>query len=222
MTKAFICGKFLPFHKGHEAMIRFALSKCDLLTVLICCSDKETIPANIRKQWIKRSFKFHEHIEIKTFDYLESEFPNTSVSSREVSKIWANKFKTLFPDYDLLISSERYGDYIAEFMDIKHIAFDVFRQQFKISATDIRNQLWNNWSFLPDSVKPYFAIKVVILGTESTGKSRNSQNTTIALWWKKLEEILLPIQILFSLMIYCSLPQSTQNELRKQLQENHL
>ena len=28
-----------------------------------------------------------------------------------------------------------------------------------------------NWKFLPDSVRPYFSIKVVVLGTESTGKS---------------------------------------------------
>jgi HTH-type transcriptional repressor of NAD biosynthesis genes len=171
MVKAFVFGKFLPFHKGHEAMIRFALSKCDFLTVLICCSDKETIPESIRKNWIEKNFTQCKNIEVRTFNYLESELPNTSTSSQDVSKAWAEKFKALFPDYDLVITSEKYGDYVASFMGIKHIVFDIPRHLFPVSATAIRNDLFSNWNFLPDSVKSDLAIKVVILGTESTGKT---------------------------------------------------
>ena len=39
MIKAFVFGKFLPFHKGHEAMINFALTKCDFLAVFIRDAD---------------------------------------------------------------------------------------------------------------------------------------------------------------------------------------
>lgn len=171
MIKAFVFGKFLPFHKGHEAMINFALTKCDFLTVLICCSDKENTPATIRQKWIEKTFETHKNIEVKIFNYSESEFPNTSVSSLEVSKIWSEKFKTIFPDYDLVITSEEYGNYVASFMEIKHIAFDIRKQLFPISATAVRNDIFTNWKFLPNNVKPDFAIKVVVLGTESTGKT---------------------------------------------------
>jgi len=102
MIKAFVVGKFLPFHKGHEAMIHFALSKCDFLTVLVCCSDKENINDITRKRWIKQSFEGYENIEVKSFNYLESELPNTSESSREVSEVWSVIFKKLFPDYTLI------------------------------------------------------------------------------------------------------------------------
>jgi len=175
MIKAFTFGKFLPFHKGHEAMIRFALSKCDFLTVLVCCSDKEIIPENVRKKWIEKTFEHCKHLEIKSFNYLESDLPNTSVSSQSVSKLWAEKFKTLFSDCDLVITSEKYGNYVASFMGIKHIVFDIPRQLFPVSATDIRNNLFTYWNYLPDSVKPDLAIKVVILGTESTGKTTLSE-----------------------------------------------
>lgn len=171
MIKAFLFGKFLPFHKGHEAMINFALTKCDFLTVLVCASDKENIPATTRQKWIENTFENESKVEIKSYCYSESELPNTSVSSQEVSKVWSAKFKELFPDYDLLITSEEYGNYVASFMGIKHIAFDVPRQLFPVSATAVRNNIFTNWGFLPDSVKPDFAIKVVILGTESTGKT---------------------------------------------------
>ena len=56
-------------------------------------------------------------------------------------------------------------------MGIKHLAFDIGRQFFPISATAVRNDLFKHWNFLPDRVKPDFAIKVAILGTESTGKT---------------------------------------------------
>jgi len=166
-----VFGKFLPFHKGHEAMINFALKKCDFLTVLVCCSDKENITANTRLKWIEKTLENQDEIEIKSFHYLESELPNTSDSSKEVSKVWSAKFKKLFPDYDFVITSEEYGNYVASFMGIKHIAFDIPKQLFPVSATAVRNDIFANWKFLPDSVKPDFAIKVVVLGTESTGKT---------------------------------------------------
>ncbi|MGG9970189.1 AAA family ATPase [Ferruginibacter sp. SUN002] len=171
MTKAFVFGKFLPFHKGHEAMINFALSNCDFLTVLVCCSDKENIPDTVRKSWIEKTFENEKRVEVRTFNYLESELPNTSETSESVSKIWADIFKKQLPDYSLLITSEEYGNFVAAFMNIQHIAFDIPKKLFPVSATAVRKDVFANWKFLPDSVKPDFAIKVVILGTESTGKT---------------------------------------------------
>lgn len=171
MTKAFVFGKFLPFHKGHEAMIRFALTQTDFLTVLICCSDRETLPAGWREKWIRDTFAGETRLEIKIFSYKESELPNTSVASRDVSQTWSEAFQKLLPDHSLLITSEPYGEYVAAFMQIRHIAFDRDKKLVPVSATDIRNDLAKHWNFLPDSVKRSFITKVVILGTESTGKT---------------------------------------------------
>jgi HTH-type transcriptional repressor of NAD biosynthesis genes len=171
MIKAFVFGKFLPFHKGHEAMINFALTKCDFLTILICCSNKEKIASAIRLSWLKNTFPEQKNIEFKIFNYREEEFPNTSVSSTIVSKVWSAKFKDLFPGYSLLITSESYGDYVAEFMGIKHIPFDPERKIFPISASQIRADNRSHWKFLPEQVKSYFIKKIVLLGSESTGKT---------------------------------------------------
>jgi HTH-type transcriptional repressor of NAD biosynthesis genes len=105
------------------------------------------------------------------FEYQESEFPNSSVSSESISQVWSVKFKELFPDYTFLITSEQYGDYVAKFMNIKHILFDMNRIEFPVSATFIKNDLFAYWHFLPDGVKPDWATKVAVLGTESTGKT---------------------------------------------------
>ena len=171
MTKAFVFGKFLPFHKGHEAMINFALTKCDFLTVLICCSDKENMPDFVRKSWIEKTFLNENRIEVRTFNYKESELPNSSNSSEKISKIWSTYFTKELPGYSLLITSEPYGEFVAKYMNIKHIAFDPLKIKIPISASIIRNDFFSYWRFLPNSVKSDLAIKVVILGTESTGKT---------------------------------------------------
>jgi HTH-type transcriptional regulator, transcriptional repressor of NAD biosynthesis genes len=175
MVKAFVFGKFLPFHKGHQAMIAFALTQCDLLIVLVCCSDKEEITPLVRKGWIEDTFKGESRIEVKVFRYLESDYPNTSESCREVSRIWADNFRQLFPGHSLLVTSEPYGCFVAEYMGIQHLSFDLGRTRYPISATNIRNNLFDNWKYLPGLVKPYFLKKVVVLGTESTGKTTITQ-----------------------------------------------
>jgi HTH-type transcriptional repressor of NAD biosynthesis genes len=171
MIKAFVFGKFLPFHKGHEAMISFALNNCDFLSVLVCCDNDENIPGEVRKNWIETTFENVGNIEVKILQYDNRFLPNTSQASLSVSEIWSAEFKKHYPDYNLLITSEPYGDLVAGFMDIKHIPFNLEKDIYPISATAIRNNLFSNWHYLPAAVKPYFAVKVVILGTESTGKT---------------------------------------------------
>ena len=175
MIKAFVFGKFLPFHKGHEAMIRFALTQCDYLSILICCSDKEAIPCEVRKSWIEKTFEKENRLEVITYEYKEDELPNTSVTSEAVSAIWANVFKELFPQHSRLITSEPYGALVASFMHVEHIPFDIDKELVPVSATAIRNDLFAYWHYLPDSVKPFYAVKVVLLGTESTGKTTLTQ-----------------------------------------------
>lgn len=176
MVKAFVFGKFMPFHKGHEAMMRFALSKCDFLTVLVCTSDKETVPGELRQSWISETFAGQQNIQVQVFDYIESELPNSSVSSTAISEVWAKVFKQLLPDHSLLITSEPYGDYVAGFMQIQHIPFDLSKTEVPVSATAVRNNLVANWPFLPRAVRRHLALKVVILGTESTGKTTLTEN----------------------------------------------
>ncbi|WPV70220.1 AAA family ATPase [Chitinophaga sp. LS1] len=171
MRKAFVFGKFMPFHKGHEAMIRFALTKCDFLTVLICVSDQETMPGVLRKSWLDETFRQEQRVEILTYHYDENILPGTSVTSASVSEVWAVAFKELLPDYNILVTSEPYGELVAGFMGITHIPFDPERKIVPVSATMVRNNLWEAWPYLPDSVKKTMMKKVVILGTESTGKT---------------------------------------------------
>lgn len=171
MRKGFVFGKFMPFHKGHEAMIRFALTKCEELSVLVCCSNKESMPAAMRYAWVAAAFADEPRVKVVLYEYDEAQLPSTSVTSVSVSEVWAAQFKRLFPDHTLVVTSEPYGDLVAGFMGITHIPFDIQKVQYPVSATKIRANLPRTWQYLPDSVKASLVTKVVLLGTESTGKT---------------------------------------------------
>ncbi|TWV95138.1 AAA family ATPase [Chitinophaga pinensis] len=171
MRKGFVFGKFMPFHKGHEAMIRFALSYCDELSVLICCSNKETLPAPVRQVWVEDTFRHDPRIKVLVFQYDESLLPNTSETSALASELWAAQFKFLFPDHSLVVTSEPYGELVADYMGITHMAFDMKKARYPVSASKIRANLPDTWQYLPDAVKASLVTKVVLLGTESTGKT---------------------------------------------------
>jgi HTH-type transcriptional repressor of NAD biosynthesis genes len=171
VKKALVFGKFLPFHKGHQAMIEFAAGGSERVLVCVCASQMETLPGKVRVGWMEETFRGRKEIELRLLEYNEVDLPNTSVSSRAVSEGWANKFKLLFPDVDHVVTSEPYGEFVAEFMGIPHRAFNPSRSLVPVSATQIRADVGTHWDFLPDAVKRSYQQKVVLLGTESTGKS---------------------------------------------------
>ena len=171
MTVGLVLGKFNPLHLGHIALIEFASKRVDELIVLICASDKEKIDGITRLNWVKETFQNNLAIKPQILNYKESELPNTSVSSKEVSKMWASKIETIFPKLDIIFSSEIYGDYLADFLKCKHISFEPLRTTHQISASKINENIFENWAFLANATKPFYVKKICIYGTESTGKS---------------------------------------------------
>lgn len=166
-----VLGKFMPLHAGHLALIDFGLKYCDRLIVLICSSDKEEIVGEVRVNWLNQIANDNSRLQIEHLHYNEDHLPNTSVSSREVSKLWTSKIGELFPQLDILFSSEPYGDYMAEFLGIEHICFDIERSRVKISASSILKDPFGNWDLIAEPARPFFVKKIVLLGSESTGKS---------------------------------------------------
>lgn len=171
MSKGFILGKFLPLHKGHLELIDFALNHCDLLYIIICFSPKESICGAIRMQWLQKELQHLENVVLISFPYKENVLPNTSDSSRTVSKKWAEALKIIIPNVDVVFSSEPYGSYLAEYMNIKHILFDQKRLIVPVSGSQIRKQPFRYWDYIADAAKSYFIKKISIVGSESTGKS---------------------------------------------------
>ncbi|MFS0777811.1 multifunctional transcriptional regulator/nicotinamide-nucleotide adenylyltransferase/ribosylnicotinamide kinase NadR [Neobacillus sp. 3P2-tot-E-2] len=184
MTVGFIGGKFLPLHLGHVYAIVHASTIVDELYVVLShselrdrelCQDTKMnyIPVQIRLRWLSqltkdmphvKAISIEDHQDNDNYDWAEG----AQLIKREIGK-----------PIDLVFSSEvQYNDIFEElYPNAKHKLIDPMRSQVTISATTIRTEgVYKHWEFIPDFVRPYFVKKIVMVGTESCGKSSLTRN----------------------------------------------
>ena len=166
--KGLIIGKFMPVHRGHIRLVEFGARHCDQLIVAVCSRPNEPIDGKLRYGWMKELFADNKNIKVV---WVRKDLPQDKKPSRRASKIWSSYLKNRFGKVDIIFSSEIYGDYLAEYMEIVHGQFDLERKNVPVSATDIRNDPFGCWNYIPRTVRPYFVKKICIYGSESTGKS---------------------------------------------------
>jgi len=169
MIRGLIILKAEPISLGHEALINFAKEKCDLLYVLLCMNDeKETIPGYVRLHWLTDKYRDDYKVIIR---YTDVKLPYTSVSDREVSKLWADHISKTLDNVDVVFASEPYAEYVAEYMNCGYVIFDEKRETVPISGTQIRENPFKYWDYISLVARPYFVKKICLCGTESTGKT---------------------------------------------------
>lgn len=59
--------------------------------------------------------------------------PDSKRSNKNVSAAWASYIKKEFPEVEAIFSSEKYGDYVAEYAHIDHVLFDQRRRKNPVS-----------------------------------------------------------------------------------------
>lgn len=168
MKRGLIIGKFMPIHKGHIALINFALSHCDEVTVSMSFTEQDPINPEQRLRWIRDIFERNPKISIHL---VKDDFDQEDLPWNERIKIWSDFVKSKYPHTNVIVSSEAYGSLLAKKLGIDHISFDLTRMQVPISATRIRENPFQYWDYIPEVVRPYFVKKICLYGPESTGKS---------------------------------------------------
>ena len=152
----FAFGKYCPLHNGHVNLINFGRSLCDSFYVLVCGSNQEAIATRTRADWVREELGSNSGVIVVEYSYDESLLPNTSESDRDVSQIWSDIFRQLLPrTVGLIVTSEPYGEFVAQCMNIEHVCYDQKRSLLPISSTLRRS----------------YQKLVVITGTESAGKT---------------------------------------------------
>lgn len=164
----FTLGKFMPPHTGHMHLIRASLEHVSHLTVLVCTVRRESIPGEIRFQWMKELISDGNI----TLVHVTEEVPSYPHEHSDFWAIWESVLKrNIHPETEVFFSSEEYGDEVASRLNIRHIKIDALRTAVPVSGTAIRERPLTNWNFIPDVVRPYFVKRVVLTGPESTGKT---------------------------------------------------
>jgi len=168
MKRGLVIGKFLPIHKGHIALIEFAAAQCDELIVSMSYTPQDPIDPELRFSWLQKIFQ--DQPTIKPERVLD-DFDDETLPLNERTQKWAAFITERYPLVDVLFSSEDYGEPFAAHLGIPHVEFDSLRDKFPVSGTQIREQPFQYWNFIPNEVRPYFVKKICFYGTESTGKS---------------------------------------------------
>lgn len=153
-----VIGKFLPPHRGHAHLIEAATSRCDRTVVIVCEKPSDFISGEIRASWMREE---HPTAEVRVID---------DRYDAQDSAVWArNTLEWLGRAPDAVFSSEDYGDRYAALMGSEHVMVDRGRVAVPCSATMIRRDPFAAWEFLGASVRAWFALRVCVLGAESTG-----------------------------------------------------
>lgn len=186
-----IVGKFSPLHKGHKHLIDTAAKQCNKL-IVICYSNPELkkCKSAVRAKWlqdalhgINSEFIVIDEDNVFSASGFESIPHNDALAKTHrffCFKICEKYFKT---QVDAIFTSEEYGDGFAEYFNkfyseefnietsVKHICVDIDRLKVPISATEIRNDMYEHQNKIDKMVFADLIPKILIVGGESTGKS---------------------------------------------------
>jgi NadR type nicotinamide-nucleotide adenylyltransferase len=161
-----ILGKFMPPHRGHQALVEFGLRFVDRLTVLVCTLKRDPIPGQLRFEWMRELFPSADVVHVT------DEVPSAPEEHPEFWPIWRTLIRKHVPQGpDFVFASEAYGHRLAAELGSTFIPVDESRGMVKISATEIRSDPLGHWEYLPECVRPYYVKRVCVFGPESTGKS---------------------------------------------------
>lgn len=181
-------GKFIPPHRGHLYQIIEASTKCEKLYVIVCDNPHETqrvceeaglppIHWKLRKQWLAQQLQDIDHIKLLILDEGALDIP-------EYPNGWDKWYNALIDlvdregdglsssDTAIFVGERHYKDKI-ETYDYHPIVelFDPSRSRYPISGTEIRQNPMKHWDYILGPVRPWFCKKVLIVGTESCGKT---------------------------------------------------
>ncbi len=183
-------GSFDPLHIGHIHDIIKASSLCKELYVIISwCKNRESIEPNQIYRWIHYTTKHLTNIKIKLIEdkAVSKEEYNTDYywekGAQDIKNIIGKKIDAVF------CGDDYYGKNRFEplYKESKVIYFK--RAEVPISSTEIRFDPYENWEYLPPICKEYYTKKVLIIGSESTGKSTLCKNLALAYNTNYVEEI---------------------------------
>ncbi len=163
--RGIVIGKFYPPHLGHHYLIDSALAGCDELTVLVVDNPAYHIPVEKRAAWIQAH---HPAATVRIIP---------DINNDDDSVAWgAHTLAFLNYKPDVVYSSEAYGKPWAEAMGCKSVLVDLNRTTFPVSGTLVRQDLMKSWEFLGREVKAGLALRIVVLGAESTGTTTLSRD----------------------------------------------
>jgi HTH-type transcriptional repressor of NAD biosynthesis genes len=174
-----IVGKFYPPHVGHHRLIDWAASQCETLTVLAMAAGGESLALSDRVAWLEATHTDCASlcvVGVHCDAPVDFEDPIVWAAQEEVMRAALRVAKR--PPVDAVFSSEAYGAELARRLSATNVEFDPERRGAPISSSRIRLDAPSCWDFLAPATQAGLAVRVVLLGAESTGTTTIAERLT--------------------------------------------
>lgn len=179
-------GSFNPLHTGHIRCMIQAANVCESMIIVISSGkNRNEIDARVRYRWI---YQLTKHLPNVKIFILEDDCES----------------KEAYDEKQWFADAEKVKKFAGEPIDAVFCGSDYDKNSFwgkcypnaeliilprdGISSTAIRNDIYSHWDWLPNIVRPYYVKKVLLIGTESTGKSTLAQNLALHYNTEYMEE----------------------------------
>ncbi len=182
-----VFGKFYPPHLGHEYLIRSAALHSRAVTVAVLGSSAESLSIAQRVQWLQSAFADSPHVRVigalddVPVNYGDEGIWQAHVSIMREAVAQADRVFTPLPPVDAVFTSESYGDRLASYFQCSHVCLDQSRALYPTSGTAVRSSVPGQWHMVSPVVQAGLAMRVVVLGAESTGTTTLSRDLARAL-----------------------------------------
>lgn len=182
-----VIGKFYPPHRGHEYLIRTAARHCRSVTVGVLGSSVESISIAQRVAWLRDMFSGDRHVRVVgELDDVPVDYGSPAVWAAHVAIMRqavqaADREYGKAPAVDVVFTSEHYGAELARQFGSAHVCLDNARTMYSVSGTAARAGPVAQWDLLPPAVRAGMALRVVVLGAESTGTTTLARDLADAL-----------------------------------------
>jgi HTH-type transcriptional repressor of NAD biosynthesis genes len=182
-----VIGKFYPPHCGHEYLIRTAARHCRSVTVGVLGSSVESISIAQRVAWLRDMFAGDRHVRIVgELDDVPVDYNSPAIWAAHVAIMRqavhaADREYGKAPAVDVVFTSEHYGAELARQFGGAHVCLDNARTLYPVSGTAARASPAAHWDLLPPAVRAGLALRVVVLGAESTGTTTLARDLAGAL-----------------------------------------
>jgi NadR type nicotinamide-nucleotide adenylyltransferase len=182
-----VIGKFYPPHSGHHFLIRSAADSCDRVTVVVMAAAHESIPLGERVAWIAERWADDPHVTVTGIaDDLPVDYDSETAWAGHVALMRQAlaalpEARPQTPPVDAVFSSEPYGTELARRFSAVPVLLDLGRDTFPVSGTKVRADPPAFWDELEPAVRGRLALRVAVVGAESTGTTTLCRALTAAL-----------------------------------------
>jgi NadR type nicotinamide-nucleotide adenylyltransferase len=159
-------GKFYPLHRGHRYLIDTAKASVDRLYIILCGKPDESPSPQLRESWLRELYPTATVIRITDVYNDDND-----------SQLWARltvEWLGFVPDR--VFTSEWYGEPWSKFLGCQHTLVDKERSTYPVSGTAVRKNPLQHWQYLDEPVRAFYAVRIIFVGAESTGKTTLSEH----------------------------------------------